>query len=52
MGERRKIAYKNTQEKFVEKLLKESFLAFWFIRTFVQYIEYNVSSYKGKSKTK
>jgi len=33
-----------------EKLLKESLLAYWFIRTFIQYIEYNVPSYREKNK--
>jgi len=33
-----------------EKQLKESLFAYWFIRTFVQYIEYNVPSYRWKSK--
>jgi len=43
---------KTPKKSLVEKQFKESLLASWFIRTFVQYIEYNVSSYKGKSKTK
>jgi len=41
---------KRTRKVWVKNQLKESLLPYRFIRTFVQYIEYNVPLYIGKSK--
>jgi len=47
----KRMGKKKTYKKSLgEQQLKERLFASWFIRTFVQYIEYNVSSYRGKSK--
>jgi len=52
MRERKKkgCVQKTHKKSLSEKSLKESLLAYLFIRTFVQYIEYNVTSYRGKNK--
>ena len=49
MRKRKKDAYKKRIKKVWTKTNSREF-AIWFIRTFVQYIEYNVPSYRGKSK--